>query len=69
MDELVELVMEEVGLSEAQAQQAVETVIAFLKEKLPAPVAERLDDVLESGAAAQGVESLAKGLGGLLGKG
>jgi uncharacterized protein (DUF2267 family) len=66
MDELVNVVMEKTGLSEEQATQAVETVIAYLKKKLPAPIASRLDDILESDATAQGIDQLAKGLGGLL---
>ena len=39
MDELIKLVTQKAGISEAQAQQAVETVMGFLKDKLPAPVA------------------------------
>jgi nucleoid DNA-binding protein len=66
MDELVNVVMEKTGLSEEQATQAVETVIAYLKKKLPAPIASRLDDILESDATAQGIDQLAKGLSGLL---
>ena len=34
MDELVKLVADKVGISEAQAQQAVEIVLSFLKETL-----------------------------------
>jgi uncharacterized protein YggU (UPF0235/DUF167 family) len=39
MDELVRLVAKKTKLPEAQAKVAVETVIGFLKSKLPAPVA------------------------------
>jgi uncharacterized protein (DUF2267 family) len=63
MDELVKLVVKKTGISEAQARKAVETVLDFLKDKLPAPIAGRLDDVLEGGGAAD----LLGGLGGLLG--
>jgi uncharacterized protein (DUF2267 family) len=68
MDELVKVVMEKTGLSEEQATQAVEVVMDFLKQRLPSPMASRLDDILESDAAAQGLDQLAKGLGGLLKK-
>ncbi|MFN8374071.1 MAG: DUF2267 domain-containing protein [Anaerolineae bacterium] len=44
MDELVKLVAQRVGLSQAQAQQAVETVMGFLKDKLPGG---QLDDLLK----------------------
>ena len=39
MDELVKLVVERTGLPEAQAKQAVETVIGFLKGKSAIAVA------------------------------
>ena len=35
MDELVKLVSQKTGLSEQMAKTAVETVIGFLKDKLP----------------------------------
>ncbi len=64
MDELVKLVVAKTGIPEAQAKQAVEVVLGYLKEKLPAPIAGRLDDVLEGGSAGD----VLGGLGGLLGK-
>jgi hypothetical protein len=63
MDELVKLVVEKTGLPEETAQKAVETVLDFVKEKLPEPIADRLDDILEGGGAAD----LLGGLGGLFG--
>lgn len=70
MEEIVKLVVERTGLPEAQAKQAVETVIGFLKEKLPAPIAGQIDGLLASGAGglAGNLGGLAQGLGGLLGK-
>lgn len=64
MDELVKMVSEKTGLPEAQAQQAAEAVLEFLKDKLPAPIAGQIDGVLEGGGTAS---MLKKGLGGLLG--
>ena len=64
MDELVKLVVQKTGLPEAQAKQAVEVVIGFLKSKLPAPVAGQIDGLLAGGAAS----NVAQGLGGLFGK-
>jgi hypothetical protein len=63
MDELVDLVVKKTGISEKQAQMAVETVIKFLKDKLPDPIAGQLDTILEGGS----VDSLLGGLGNLLG--
>ncbi len=64
MDEIVKLVVAKTGISEEQARGAVTTVINFLKQKLPAPIAGQIDGVL----AGSGVSDALKGLGGLLGK-
>ncbi len=64
MDELIKLVSEKANISEEQAKTAVDTVIGFLKQKLPAPLAGQLDNVLASGAASNALG----GLGGLFGK-
>ena len=64
MDEIVKLVVQKTGISEEQARGAVTTVINFLKQKLPAPIASQIDGVL----AGSGVNDALKGLGGLLGK-
>jgi hypothetical protein len=63
MEELVKLVSQKTGLSEDMAQTAVETVIGFLKDKLPAPIAGQIDNILEGG----GIEQALGGLGSLLG--
>jgi hypothetical protein len=63
MDELIKMVSSKVGISEAQAKEAVETVLGFLKEKLPAPVAGQIDAVLEGDLG-----GLADMVGGLFGK-
>lgn len=66
MDELVQLVSEKTGLSEELSRQAIKVVMGYLKEKLPPPIAERLDDLLE-GADLTDLGDLAQGLGGLFG--
>jgi hypothetical protein len=67
MDELVNLVVSKTGVSEAIAQQAVEIVMGFLKEKLPDPIAAQLDQVLE-GADLSDAGDVLSGLGGILGR-
>ena len=68
MDELVKMVAKETGLPEAQARQAAEAVIKFLKEKLPAPIAGQVDNFLgNEGTVDTAQDLLQKGLG-LLGK-
>lgn len=63
MDQLVNLVSQKAGITQDQARAAVQTVLDFLKQKLPAPVASQIDGVL-SGQ----MPDLGKGLGGLFGK-
>jgi hypothetical protein len=63
MDELVELVVEKTGIPEATARKAVQTVLDFLKEKLPEPVAGMVDNFLEDDSAGD----LLGGLGSLFG--
>jgi uncharacterized protein (DUF2267 family) len=61
MDELVKLVAQKVGISEAQAKQAVTVVLGFLKERLPAPIASQVDNAINN-------PGVAGALGGLFGK-
>ena len=69
MEALVNLVAEKTGISPELAQKAVEITLNFLKDKLPAPVAEQIDGVLSGEGGGGGVlGGLAKGLGGLMGK-
>ncbi len=65
MDELVKMVAKKVGINEAQAKQAVETVLGFLKDKLPGPLAGQLDAVLEGDTG--GLDDLAGGVKKLFG--
>jgi len=65
MDELVKLVASKVGISEKQAQEAVDVVLGFLKDKLPKPLAGQVEAALEGDLG--GLGDLTKGLGGLLG--
>jgi hypothetical protein len=72
MDELVKQVVERTGISEAQAQTAVTTVLGFLKNRLPAPIAGQLDGVLGGASGAAGgladkAGDVLGGLGGMFG--
>ena len=52
------------AIRHARQQQAVAQVVAFLKQKLPAPIASQIDSVL----GGSGPADLSKSLGGLFGK-
>ena len=69
MNELVQLVQQKTGLSQDMAQKVVDTVVGFIKTKLPAPMASGLDELMGAGgdAAAAAAGGTADG-GGLLGK-
>lgn len=69
MEELIKQVMKKVGLSEDLAKKAVETVLGFLKDKLPQPIAGQVDAVLGGGDVAGQAGELLEGLSGLLGGG
>ena len=81
MDDLIKALMEQLDLDEEIAQQAVETVLAFLKEKLPAGLGDQLENILDGaddgivdqlsglfGEGGNGEGGLGGMLGGLLGK-
>ncbi len=68
MDELVKLVAQRTGIAEDTARTAVDTVVGYLKERLPEPIAGHVDSVL-TGQAGGGVDGIAGKLGGLFGGG
>jgi hypothetical protein len=49
------MVSEKTGLSQDKAQVAVNTVIGYLKNKLPAPMASQLDNAVSGGGASSGI--------------
>jgi hypothetical protein len=65
MDELIKMVADKAGISQDQAKAATQTVVDFLKTKLPGPVGAQIDSLMAGGG---NVGDMAKGLGGLFGK-
>ncbi|HEX6533394.1 MAG TPA: hypothetical protein VF041_02285 [Gemmatimonadaceae bacterium] len=68
MDEIIQLVSQKVGIPADKAQLAVSTVIGYLKDKLPSPIAAQLDGVVKGGASSSGLADMAKNVGGMFGK-
>ncbi len=62
MDQLVKMVSERAGIDEGAAKTAVDTVLGFLKDKLPDPIAGQLDKA----AKGENVDA-GSALGGLFG--
>jgi hypothetical protein len=72
VDELIKLVAEKTGLSREHAKLAVDTVLAFVKTRLPAPLAAQIDAVVGGGGVSGGLGQagdIAKSLGGFFNKG
>jgi hypothetical protein len=67
MEQLINQVAQRTGIPADKARTAVVTVVGYLKEHLPGPVASQLDAAV-SGEAGSGVAEAAKGLGGMFGK-
>lgn len=65
MDELIKQVVERTGISEQQARGAVDTVLGFLKNRLPEPLSGQLDGLV--GGASGAVGGLADTAGDVLG--
>jgi hypothetical protein len=69
MQALIKMVSEKTGISEAQATTAVNTVIGFLKDKMPADIGSQVESFVNGGAGSVG--DLAGGLkdkiGGMFG--
>lgn len=50
MQELIKLVTEKAGISESQAKSAVETVVSFIKDKLPGGIGGQVESFLSGNA-------------------
>ena len=63
-EELVRMVAEKTGLPEDKARSATETVIGYLKERLPASVAGQLDNPGLAGGIGEAAKSMGSKFGG-----
>jgi len=52
MEELYSLISEKTGLSREMSEKVVDLVLSYIKEKLPDPIADQLENLLEGGSAA-----------------
>jgi len=75
MDELINLVVQKTGISQDDAQKAVQVIIDAIKTKLPPPIAAQVDAFLSGGASggvnaleSEGETILKSEIGGFLGK-
>lgn len=71
MNDLVNLVAQKTGISADQARMAVDTVLGFLKSKLPEPLGGQIENLAAGGDGDAGeggiIDRIKKGVGGLVG--
>lgn len=67
MDQPVKLVAEKAGIPPESAKTAVETVLGFLKDKLPEPIASQVTSVIGGGLPSD-PSGLMGNLGNMFGK-
>ena len=68
MNELINLVSQKTGLTEGKAKLAVDVIVSYLKEKLPAPIASQVEKALIDESFVEKAGEFAKGVGGMFGK-
>lgn len=54
MENIIKLVCEKTGISESQAKTAVETVVSFLKDKMPGGLGAQVESFLKGGGSPAG---------------
>jgi hypothetical protein len=73
MEELIKQVSERSGITEAQARKAIDTVMGYLRNNLPASVSGTVDNLIGDGANVGGeladtAQNVLGGIGNMLGK-
>jgi hypothetical protein len=63
MDELIKRIVDKTGIPADKARAAAETVIGFIKTKLPGPVSGQIDNVISGDT---GDDDLTKGVKNIL---
>lgn len=70
MEQLVKLITAKAGISEAQAKQSIETIVDFLKDKMPAGIGSQVESFVKGGGSDMGniAGALKDKVGSLFGK-
>lgn len=69
MEELIKTVTAKAGISESQAKSAVETVVGFIKDKMPGGIGSQVESFLAGNAGTVGniIDTVKDKASGLLG--
>jgi hypothetical protein len=68
MEQLIKVVSEKSGISEAQAKTAVDAVVTFLKDKMPAGIGSQVESFVKGTGTTGGSGSLGNTASGIAGK-
>jgi hypothetical protein len=68
MEQLIKTVTEKAGISEAQAKTAVESVLTFLKDKMPAGIGSQVESFVKGGGTNESNGSPGSAFGSITGK-
>lgn len=69
MEILIKMITEKTGISQAQATTAVQTVVSFLKEKMPAGMGSQVESFLKGQPGSPGLsENIKDKIGGMFGR-
>ena len=66
MEQLIKMVSEKAGISETQASTALQTVVSYLKDKMPAGIGTQVVSFLKGGSAE--TSDIKEKIGGMFGK-
>lgn len=65
MEELIKMVTQKTGISESQAKSAVDTIVSFLKDKMPGGIGNQVESFVKGNAGGDLLDSLKDKAGGL----
>ncbi len=58
MEELIKMIIQKVGISETQAHSSVDTVVSFLKDKMPGGIGGQVESFLKGGSLGNVADNL-----------
>lgn len=67
MENIIKMITEKTGISEAQAKTAIETVVSFIKDKLPGGISQQVESVVNGGSIGDIADGLKDKIGGMFG--
>ena len=68
MEDLIKMVTQKVGISESQAKSAVETIVSFLKNKMPGGIGSQVETFIKGNTGSVGdmTDNIKDKVGGFL---